>query len=261
MKDAEILLGSRIAVYWPNDEKFYEGSVSNQQINGNGYHVYVEYDDGDKEWIDLRNTQYFMTCEKYREISLLGSRIAVYCSDHELFYEGRVSSTTHEFHHVYVEYDNGEKDWVDLQNTKYCLISENNANIPRGSRISVYWSDDDVFYDGCVTEQKKNGHHVHVEYDDGDKEWVNLQRTQHYFLSKDVKLDDAKKKQCSKIVNVSVGSRVSIYWPAENEYFDGIVTNICTDKMSTKPYYIEYDDGDKERINLNCRKFVLLHDH
>jgi len=201
MKDAEISLGSRIAVYWPNDEKFYEGSVSNQQINGNGYHVYVEYDDGDKEWIDLRNTQYCMTCEKYREISLLGSRIAVYCSDHELFYDGR------------------------------------------------------------VTEQKNNGNHVYVEYDDGDKEWVNLQSTQHYFLSKDVKLDDAKKKQCSNIVNVSVGSRVSIYWPAEKEYFDGIVTSICTDKMSTKPYYIEYDDGDKERINLHCRKFVLLHDH
>jgi len=70
------------------------------------------------------------------------------------------------------------------------------------SRISVYWSDDKVFYDGRVTEQKNNDNHVHVEYDDGeyddgDKEWINLQSTRHYFLSNDVKLDYAKKKQSS----------------------------------------------------------------
>jgi len=195
--------------------------------------------------------------EKNIEISL-GSRIAVYCSDDELFYEGLISSKAHKYNHVYVEYDDGEKDWVDLQNTKHCLISEKNANIPIGSRISVYWSDDEVFYDGRVSEQKKNGHHVHVEYDDGDKEWVNLQSTQHYILSNDVKLDCAKKKQSSKILDVSVGSRLSIWWPAEKEHFDGTVTDISTDKTSTKPYHIEYDDGDKEWVDLQKKKYYLI---
>ena len=39
---------------------------------------------------------------------------------------------------------------------------------------------------------------------------------------------------------LSLGSRVSIFWPAEKTYFPGVVVNLLGGKVK-----IEYEDGDK----------------
>jgi len=43
-----------------------------------------------------------------------------------------------------------------------------------GMRLSVYWDGEDEYFDGKVT--KVNGAKAFVEYDDGDKEWVDLEK-------------------------------------------------------------------------------------
>ena len=43
-----------------------------------------------------------------------------------------------------------------------------------GSRISVYWPDDDKYYDGVITRMDKNGSKCTITYDDGDIERLDL---------------------------------------------------------------------------------------
>ena len=45
--------------------------------------------------------------------------------------------------------------------------------IPRGTRLSVYWPDDDQYYPGTITNITKRGR-FHISYDDGDVETVDL---------------------------------------------------------------------------------------
>jgi hypothetical protein len=80
---ANIAVGARIAVYWDGEDSFFEGTVTNtphskvmasgtnhcrrrqQKQNSNSY--FVEYDDGDREWIDLSETRFFLLGAKKRE--------------------------------------------------------------------------------------------------------------------------------------------------------------------------------------------------
>ena len=55
---------------------------------------------------------------------------------------------------------------------------------------------------------------------------------------------------------VQIGARVSVYWDGEDAYFDGTVTKERPHKK--KRYYVEYDDGDREWINLRKLQWRLL---
>ena len=49
------MVGKRIKVFWPDDNDWFSGRVS--EMNGEGRHL-VEYDDGDTEWLDLAAEKY-----------------------------------------------------------------------------------------------------------------------------------------------------------------------------------------------------------
>lgn len=48
---ATVIIGCRIEVYWPDDDEWYAAKVSKHR----GKQHYLEYDDGQSEWIDLSN--------------------------------------------------------------------------------------------------------------------------------------------------------------------------------------------------------------
>eukprot|EP01084_Bolivina_argentea_P025001 46529_1 len=51
------MLNKKIKVYWPLDEKYYYGIVSN--INENkSKPILITYNDGDKEWLNLKNEKF-----------------------------------------------------------------------------------------------------------------------------------------------------------------------------------------------------------
>jgi hypothetical protein len=56
---------------------------------------------------------------------------------------------------------------------------------------------------------------------------------------------------------VRVGSRVSIYWPAENRFYDGTVTRKHRGR-GRKQFLVEYDDGDTEWANFETSRFRFL---
>ena len=55
---------------------------------------------------------------------------------------------------------------------------------------------------------------------------------------------------------VQIGARVSVYWDGEDEFFDATVTAERPGKK--KRFYLEYDDGDEEWINLRKHTWRLL---
>jgi len=58
-----------------------------------------------------------------------------------------------------------------------------------GWRIGVWWGDDKRFYPGYVSRFRPNSGKYHIEYDDGDVEWLNLEKEKlEWFVSADTVL-------------------------------------------------------------------------
>ena len=349
-----VRIGHRVAVYWSGDDEYYEGKVlkrNKKQYN----RFYIEYDDGDHEWIDVRKRKFRHVDESSATITpsdsstdagrrrkrkqksskirkgdanklRAGARVSVWKSKEKAYVvgtlvtigdvsDGRTKASRYgQPHHVV--YDNGDEEHTDLSCRKFKLLrpdedNDNSKSIrktrkPRvdekhsdcsdnssaasgsttsddesstsegeddvlqvGERIAVYWSGDDEYYEGMITKQSKKRDRCHVEYDDGDNEWVNVKKRkirlacgkkakakwQEYVPTPATK-GRKRRKANPDVTKVSVGSRVSVWWPAEKEYFDATVKRIKAD--SAKPYRLAYDDGDYEKTNLACRKFVLI---
>lgn len=59
-------LGSRIAVYFPYEKEYYYGTLTKKRdvsAQMNGPHR-IKYDDGDKEWTDLRKRKFKLITKK-----------------------------------------------------------------------------------------------------------------------------------------------------------------------------------------------------
>lgn len=50
------LTGARVEVYWSDDEEYYEGAVTKRRSHGSFY--FVEYSDGDKEWVSPKMSKF-----------------------------------------------------------------------------------------------------------------------------------------------------------------------------------------------------------
>lgn len=139
--------------------------------------------------------------------------------------------------------------------------SRPNIQLDVGVRVTVYWPGDDQWYKGTVVKRKKkNKLKVLVKYDDGDVEWMDSTTTRYRGSSKpdiflkEHTLSTEKKKQ--QIAKLHIGSRLSVWWPHEKQYYTGGLKKIRT--LENQPHFIEYDDGDTEWTNLLHRKFWKL---
>ena len=120
--------------------------------------------------------------------------------------------------------------------------------IVEGSRVAVYWPEDDKYYKGFVRKQRSNGD-LFVLYDDNDTEWVSPKESkikqleeQHIVRETGNPPSDLQRK------------RVSVYWPREEEYYEGVVAK----QKSNGDFFVEYDDGDSEWLCLNTKDFIVL---
>jgi hypothetical protein len=57
---------------------------------------------------------------------------------------------------------------------------------------------------------------------------------------------------------VQVGSRIAVWWPGNRRYYDGTIKKINTKYGCRRPYFIKYDDSDKEWTDLRRRYFRIL---
>lgn len=128
-----------------------------------------------------------------------------------------------------------------------------------GMRVTVFWPDDDEWYKGTVASELE-GDYVLIEYDDGEVDWMDVSTNKwrrstkpDKFIKHDTFQSNKKQKQIAKL---SVGSRVSVWWPKDKEYYTGTLTKKKREgDEDGKPHHIRYDDKDEEWTNLLYRKF------
>lgn len=129
------------------------------------------------------------------------------------------------------------------------------SDLEIGTGVTVYWPDDDQWYKGALSDlDPRDDNRVLVEYDDGDIKWMNLATTRWRRSTKPdtfIKQDTVKlRSKREKIAKLEVGSRISIWWAHDKEFFTGTLKKIRAlkdgeDEMTNKPHYVCYDDGDE----------------
>jgi hypothetical protein len=88
-----------------------------------------------------------------------------------------------------------------------------------GDRCLANWSYDEYLYPGTIIEI--DGNSYHIQYDDGDREWLSAGNLW--------------------VENLGVGSYVSVNWLMDGYYYFGTIEERIGDVI-----FIQYDDGDVE---------------
>lgn len=331
---ALVSVGSRVAVWWSEDQKYYSGTVMKERTGEKLF--YLEYDDGEKEWINFLNHRFRLLRDSKRRNSLrvpvesgpdsndsdnklelspdvgfvaVGSRVAVWWSEDRKYYPGIVKEQSEGKLPFFLKYDDGETEWINFRNHRFRLETKRKAvrvdrrkkrpefkpkedsdskakdiEVSVGTRVAVWWLEDRRYYRGIVTKQRKRKPSLFLEYDDGEEEWIDFR--DHEFLvlangsDKSATTDNAdnddkpsrpsKKRKTDAsppstrhranpdMALVDIGSRVSVWWSGDEEFFDGTITRKRETKRSKKPFHVEYDDGDHEWIDLAKHTFRML---
>jgi hypothetical protein len=333
-----VSVGLRVAVWWPEDQKYYNGTVTKKRIGEMPF--YLEYDDGEEEWINFLNHRFRLLRDGTRRNKILvevesemecsdidvkaveaspdvsavtvGSRVAVWWPAERRHYKGIVTKERQGKDPFFLEYDDGEKEWINFRDHSFRLQTETKlqrverrkkrlafmselSNSPTGrksskdlqvevgSRVAVFWPDDRMYYEGTVTRQRDKKNPFYLEYDDGEKEWIDFREhrvrlsdkppvnMKHRLFgeerpSKQRRIDSSGLQTPSSVLlcdtpdiaKIEVGTRLSVWWSGDEEFFDGTVTRIRITDRSKKPFHVEYDDGDSEWIDLAQHTFRLL---
>lgn len=162
--------GMRIFARWQGRNVWFPGTVQKIQEK----EILVTYDDGDVEWISKPKliqkdkTSKPMKLEKLKK----GLRIIGNWKLGGRWFPGYITDIQGK--EVHVKYDDGDQEIItDLKN----LQKDKKRKIPKisklnvGDRILGNWQSSGAWYMGKIAEIKENS--VHIQYDDGDNEWIN----------------------------------------------------------------------------------------
>ena len=270
----DIQKGSYLAVWRPKDKKFFPARVTSINPRNTKAPHSIRFDDNRQiETLDLAKRKYYvMNSQGLLKLIRKGTRVSVFWPNENQFFEGTVTQlATHNQTKrpiQFVMYDDGDHDWIDFTKWDFYLPEidgtrrgdkkkndVDNGSFDTGERVEVYWSGDDEFYSGRITKKKKNGQ-VFVKYDDNQTEWVDPTTSTVKRLSDDAVPGGLSEEKKALMEKLEIGSRVSVWWPAEKEFFNGSLTKLDTRKI--KPHFVQYDDGDQEWLDLAHRKFELI---
>jgi hypothetical protein len=241
-----IEVGSRVAVYWDHDKNFFPGTITDRSFRGKPF--FLEYDDGDEEWIDLRKHRFRLLPSKVNSsdpTDLNSSRSRRRCSN-----------TSEDATVV------KKKNQQSLESlSKNCKTSTNALEL-RGTRSATRSHADRsklhpkarndlrpkrVIYKKIVVDSSESSA-SEEEYDKISSLRTNRKKRP---IGRRDQVDD-------DIAKISVGSRVAIWWGGDKQYYNGVVHR---QRNRIKPFYFVYDDGlQEEWIDFKQHKFKLLSD-
>ena len=135
----------------------------------------------------------------------VGQRIRAYWRDHKQWFQGRIiDEKTNQGgqRKVKVAYDDGDFVWHFPKHIQIEAIAESTSRTKQTARrqtarvlkpqlpwrVKVWWTDDQEYYEGTVTNQRPandGSKDLYIEYDDGDKKWHNTKLTTIVELTQD----------------------------------------------------------------------------
>ncbi|PWA84377.1 phospholipase-like protein [Artemisia annua] len=133
---------------------------------------------------------------------------------------------------------------VNGKRKKQIHSAEHGENLV-GSRIKVWWPEDNTYYEGTVKSYQSRKKKHKVWYDDGDKELIDL-KTQKWELVEEAQSADHGENL--------VGSRIKVWWPADEEYYLGVVASFDS---KCKMHKVLYSDGFEEIIDLKLKQWMF----
>eukprot|EP01026_Neomeris_dumetosa_P060397 TRINITY_DN5695_c0_g1_i2.p1 TRINITY_DN5695_c0_g1~~TRINITY_DN5695_c0_g1_i2.p1 ORF type:complete len:512 (-),score=40.50 TRINITY_DN5695_c0_g1_i2:268-1803(-) len=225
------ILGSRVAVYWSEDEIYYRGQIVGYNFENGQYRVH--YDDGLKEEVQLNK-------ERFRWLLPRGSS-AGYCrSVQQLFIELGAEIT-------------------GPQETCCRALSQ---VVPTGQEcvgynVGIYWGGNQSYLLAeVVAFNSRSGYH-HVLYRDGEGEWLILEdeKIQWYDKHRCASfaagvLEDGKQPPRGKN---AVGWRVGIYC---KEFQCFRECSIASYDNSTGKHKVVFVDGSQHQISLSSVRVI-----
>lgn len=203
----------------------------------------------------------------------IGKRVEVYWSSDETYYPGKV------VHRIAKKrgrqrstlQQDTTPDLRGSRNAHEKLQKKNHASRRRSPRKNYANYNED-----SGNDDPPNPHEFDylIEYDDGEKGWIDLSNTNVKVMNKSgcEKKQEQSQKMKTIVEQLPLHSSLLIWWPQEKKYFKGILDEInihrtgeCNpfenyedgDTISYKPHHIRYDDGDEEWTNLLHRDFKI----
>lgn len=142
----------------------------------------------------------------------------------------------------------------------------NDNGLPKvGSRISVWWDFDQVYFHGTIVKhihpkKRKQKEHIltTIHYDDGDIQTLNLNNTKYkWHLLPSINEDDPT------LFCHTVGTHVRKYFAGCGWYNGTIISIINKSKndnstSTTCSYVVQYSDGEKEQFDQTSKQLLMM---
>ena len=109
-----------------------------------------------------------------------------------------------------------------------------------------------------VAAHDSNRGRVYFEYDNGEDKWLNTNDLGCCLLLTNPLVD--QRVDNPKLSDVKPGSRVSVWWQSDQQFFNGTVKRVMGLACHPLPHRVIYDDGDAEWTHLAFRRFRFLDD-
>ena len=87
---------------------------------------------------------------------------------------------------------------------------------------------------------------IYIQYDDGDEQWVHLNKVCYLQLTGTATTD--QRPDNPKISDLHIGSRVSVWWQTEERFYSGTVKRV-KDLSLPNAHRVFYDDGDQSCLS------------
>ena len=168
-------VGIRVGVWWDDDETYYNGTLA-RVLKGNKKPHYVEYDDGESEWINLATMTYRILTEKAvkdgrrkatddRRKVVDKKRRRDEDGDEQKSPDAAVRADRSKAAGKKRSRDEGTDEQAppDAKRRKKLKI---------GQRVGIWWDGDGKFYKGRITREREGKKSYYVHYDDDEGEWI-----------------------------------------------------------------------------------------
>jgi len=253
-----VRVGTRISVWWEAYGAYFDGAVTRIEFEKRRRRAYyfVEYDDGDAEWILLGERKYEVLLaaaeEEYDDDDDDEAGCEVRRENDRKPSSGRVSSSSSK-----------KKKRAEIAEAAADAVVVGGVDVIEvGTRIAVWWELYAKYFEGTVMQihdkKQKSRLRYYIVYDDGDEEWVCLKKNKYKLIQEETTNAAAAAAATSTAATVDVGMRIAVWWDAEDMHYECTVRQIADKEKSMPLYYIVYDDGDKEWICLKKHKYKLI---